>query len=208
MQPVRTPLLNTVPIRDLRPTQMSVGMREVEAKRKRWSQMGGKKRDRFLGRHMMPVLRGPKDRLYIIDHHHLSRALHEEGVKEVLVVAVADLRGLSTDEFWTFVDNRGWLHPFDKKGRRRPVEDLPSSVAGLEDDPYRSLAGELRRIGGFAKDTTPFSEFLWADFLRRRIKTRIVEKDFRRALEQALELGRSQAANHLPGWCGPIESES
>ena len=45
MQPVRTPLLNTVPIRDLRPTQMSVGMREVEAKRKRWSQMGGKKRD-------------------------------------------------------------------------------------------------------------------------------------------------------------------
>ena len=124
------------------------------------------------------------------------------------MVAVADLRGLSTDEFWTFVDNRGWLHPFDKKGRRRPVEDLPSSVAGLEDDPYRSLAGELRRIGGFAKDTTPFSEFLWADFLRRRIKTRIVEKDFRRALEQALELGRSQAANHLPGWCGPIESES
>ena len=94
MQPVRTPLLNTVRIRDLRPTQMSVGMREVEAKRKRWSDMGGKKRAIFLGRHMMPVLRGPKDRLYIIDHHHLSRALYEEGVKEVLVVAVADLRGL------------------------------------------------------------------------------------------------------------------
>lgn len=205
---VRTPLLNTVRIQDLRPTQMSVGMREVEAKRRRWADMGGKKRARFLGRHMMPVLRGPKDRLYIIDHHHLSRALYEEGVTEVLVTAVADLRGLGTDEFWTFVDNRGWLHPFDKKGRRRPVEDLPSSVAGLEDDPYRSLAGELRRMGGFAKDTTPFSEFLWADFLRRRIKTQLVQKDFRRALEKAMDLGRSQDANHLPGWCGPIESEN
>ena len=38
----------------------------------------------------------------------------------------------------------------------------------LVDDPFRSLAGELRRVGGYAKDTTPFSEFLWADFLRRR----------------------------------------
>jgi len=42
-------------------------------------------------------------------------------------------------------------------------------MADLADDPYRSVAGELRRQGGFAKDTTPFSEFLWADFLRRRI---------------------------------------
>ena len=38
------------------------------------------------------------------------------------------------------------------------------TVAELIDDPFRSLAGELRRAGGFAKDTTPFSEFLWADF--------------------------------------------
>jgi hypothetical protein len=43
-------------------------------------------------------------------------------------------------------------------------KDLPKTVAGLIDDPFRSLAGELRRAGGFAKDTTPFSEFLWADF--------------------------------------------
>jgi hypothetical protein len=40
----------------------------------------------------------------------------------------------------------------------------------LIDDPFRSLADELRRAGGFAKDTTPFSEFLWTDFLRRRVK--------------------------------------
>ena len=72
------------------------------------------------------------------------------------------------------------------------------------DKPFRSLAGELRRVGGFAKDTTPFSEFLWGDFLRRRMKRRIVEMDFNGALGQALKLAKSEDADYLPGWCGPV----
>ena len=36
MTVVREPLLETVAILDLRPTQMTVGMREVKDKRKRW----------------------------------------------------------------------------------------------------------------------------------------------------------------------------
>ena len=73
----------------------------------------------------------------------------------------------------------------------------------MVDDPYRSLAGELRRAGGFAKDTTPFSEFLWADFLRRRVKQRRIEENFSAALELALRLAKSEDADYLPGWCGP-----
>jgi hypothetical protein len=72
------------------------------------------------------------------------------------------------------------------------------------DDPFRSLAGELRRSGGFAKDTTPFSEFLWADFLRRRIKRKLLDDDFSAALVRALKLAKSSDADFLPGWCGPI----
>jgi hypothetical protein len=56
-------------------------------------------------------------------------------------------------------------------------------VSGLKDDPFRSLAGELRRAGGFAKDTTPFSEFLWADFLRRKMSRKSVDADFEKAME-------------------------
>jgi len=73
----------------------------------------------------------------------------------------------------------------------------------LKDDPFRSLAGELRRAGGFAKDTTPFSEFLWADFFRRKIKRKAVEADFSVAMKRALLLARSEEAEYLPGWCGP-----
>ena len=79
-------MLHPVPIAELRPTQITVGMREVKAKQKSWQQSDKKKKAEFLGRHMIPVIRGPKDRLYVIDHHHLSLALHNEGVKNVLVI--------------------------------------------------------------------------------------------------------------------------
>jgi hypothetical protein len=80
-------------------------------------------------------------------------------------------------------------------------------VEGLKDDPYRSLAGELRRVGGYAKDTTPFSEFLWADLLRRRISRKSVEANFEKALEKALEIAKSKEAVYLPGWCGAASDD-
>jgi hypothetical protein len=203
MVAVREPILHTVPIAELRPTQITVGMREVQAKQKSWQQQDPKKKAEFLGRHMIPVLRGPKDRLYVLDHHHLSLALHNEGVEEVLVSSVMDLRSLSKDEFWVYLDNRAWVHPYDASGKRRDFADIPKKISGLKDDPFRSVAGELRRMGGFAKDTTPFSEFLWADFMRRRLKPSMVENDFDAAIEQAMKLAKTEDAGYLPGWCGP-----
>jgi hypothetical protein len=79
MTTVREPRLKPVAILDLRPTQFTVGMREVKAKRKRWRDEGKSKGQEFLGKHMIPVILGPKGRHYVIDHHHLARALHDEG---------------------------------------------------------------------------------------------------------------------------------
>jgi hypothetical protein len=200
----REPIVCPVPIKDLRPTQMTVGLREVAEKRTAWRNRSAEKGSLYLGGHMIPVLLGPKGRHYVIDHHHLVRALHEEGVENILINVVADLRTLHKDSFWVFLDNRGWCHPYDADGKRRSFADIPSSIAALADDPFRSLAGELRRAGGFAKDTTPFSEFLWADFLRRRIKRKAVDGDFASALAKALKLAKSDVTNYLPGWCGPL----
>ena len=204
MAVVREPLLQPVPIASLKPTQMTVGFREVAEKQQHWRAQGGGKKSKFLGQHMIPVIFGPKDRYYVIDHHHLARALQREGVKGILVEVVKDLRMLKGDAFWTFLDHHGWVYPYDAQGRRRAYADIPSGIAGLADDPYRSLAGELRRAGGYAKDTTPFSEFLWADFLRPRITRKMIAKDFDAAAQKALTLAKSADANFLPGWCGPI----
>jgi hypothetical protein len=208
MVTVREPLLHPVPIEDLRPTQITVGMREVEEKRQRWREYKGEKKREFLGKHMIPVILGPKQRPYVIDHHHLARALLDEGEKHVLVTVVADLRALEPDAFWVVLDHRGWVHPYDEDGQRRGFRAIPKSVGDLLDDPFRSLAGELRRAGGFAKETTPFSEFLWADFLRRRMNRKAVQKDFAKAMEKALALAKSQEAHYLPGWCGPATNSA
>lgn len=204
MVSVREPILHPVAIDELRPTQITVGMREVEAKRKAWREKKDRKAGEFLGQHMIPVILGPRERHYIIDHHHLARALHDEGVKNMLVMVVANLSRLEPDAFWFVLENRNWTHAFDDEGRRRGYDAIPKSVDGLVDDPFRSLAGELRLAGGFAKDTTPFTEFLWADFLRRRIKRKLVEKEFDRALQKALKLVKSDEADYLPGWCGSV----
>jgi hypothetical protein len=79
MVPVREPVLQPTPIVELRPTQITVGMREVHDRQRRWQQQDGKKKAEFLGRHMIPVIRGPRGRFFIIDHHHLSLALPRLG---------------------------------------------------------------------------------------------------------------------------------
>ncbi|RVA26295.1 chromosome partitioning protein ParB, partial [Mesorhizobium sp. M7D.F.Ca.US.004.03.1.1] len=179
-------------------------MREVALKRQMIrAQDAKKKTGTFLGKHMVPVVLGPKNRNYVTDHHHLARALLEEGVKDVLVTVISDLSALDKDAFLFVLDNRGWMHPFDENGRRRDYAAIPKTIGELIDDPYRSMAGELRRMGGFAKDTTPFSEFIWADFLRRRIDRNAVAKNFDKAMKEAMSLSKGKDADYLPGWCGP-----
>jgi hypothetical protein len=199
----REPLLHPTPILDLRPTQMTVGIREVELKRKSWRERDPKTLEAFLGSHMVPVVVGPGGDRYLVDHHHLSLALYQEGVKSVFVTVVGDLEKVDRANFWNMMDYHGWTHPFDEKGRRQPYEELPKTVEGLLDDPYRSLAGELRKAGGFAKDSTPYSEFVWADYLRPRIKPKAIKSDFEEALADAMALAKSVDADYLPGFCAP-----
>lgn len=200
------PVLVPVRIDDLRPTQISVGLREVEAKRRRWREHHADD-GVWLGSHTIPVVIGPKGRYHVIDHHHLARALHDEGVVDIGVTVVANLSRMDRLAFWTFLDNRGWCHPYDNMGQRRDFSAIPRSIGAMPDDPYRSLAGALRRAGGFAKDTTPFSEFIWADFLRRRVTTKQIAADFDKALVKAHRLAKSGDADFMPGWCGPVADD-
>lgn len=199
------PHLSPVEITALRPTQMTVGLREVENKRKQWAAIREEKGPDFLGHHMVPVVIGYKQRLYLVDHHHLALALHYEGVKHVLTSIVADLSHLGRQEFWSVMDHRNLVYPFDAEGARRPVDELPKRIIDLQDDPFRSLAGAVRDAGGFAKIEAPYTEFLWADFLRRRVSSKDLRHSFDKTMAGAVELARSRDARHLPGWCGRAE---
>jgi hypothetical protein len=197
------PNLKPVPIEELRPTQMTVGFREVAFKRHELRSLPNSKKGKFLGHHFIPAVLGPKGFYHIVDHHHLARALQEEGIKEVFVTVISDLSALDKEAFLVVLDNRSWMHPFDGAGVRRTYADIPRTVSGLTDDPFRSLAGDVLRNGGYAKSVVPFSEFLWADFFRRRFDAARLDDDFGKIAKQALKLARTKEANYLPGWCGP-----
>ncbi|NMM38359.1 MAG: chromosome partitioning protein ParB [Glaciimonas sp.] len=191
-------------LNQLHPTQITVGKAEVALKRKEWSELGKKARSSALADHWFPSIMGPEGRHYIVDHHHFGLALLEEEVKTVSLMVLKDLSWLLPANFWHVMDHHQWVHPYDADGRRRDFDTVPKHLTQLQDDPYRSLAGELRRAGGFSKDVTPFSEFLWADFFRSRIDSERLAQDFTKSLAKAMKLARSQEARYLPGWSGVI----
>lgn len=195
-------LLQEAPIHTLRPTQMTIGFREVAYKRWYWRTLPAAKIEEYLARHVVPVVRGPRDRLYVTDHHHLTRALIEEAVERVFVLPIADFSQLNKPVFWQAMESQHWVHPYDANGERRDYQDIPKRVVELTDDPFRSLASALRRAGGYVKESAPYSEFAWADFLRCHIPCDFVEQDFPCALDNAVALARSQQTKELPGWRG------
>jgi hypothetical protein len=192
-------------VSDLRPTQMAIGQFQVEKKKAALRKLlkDPKKLDAFLIRNPEPTVIGPGGKLYIIDHHHLGRALSELGVNKCYRVVVDDLSNLSEDDFWRTMLDKRWAYPYDGNGKGPySVARLPASVSDLEDDPYRSLAGMVRRAGGFEKSAVPFAEFIWANFFRTRIKLKKGDKNFEKALFQAMKLAHSREAEalELPGY--------
>jgi len=194
----------TVKLEKLHPTQLTVGRIEVDQKRREWAKLGRRGRIEALANHWFPGVCGPDGRNYITDHHHFGLALLEEDVKRVSMLVLKDMSWLTPKAFWLAMDVHHWVHPYDQRGVRRLFTQIPRHLTHLEDDPYRSLAGEVRRAGGYAKDTEPFTEFLWADFFRSKVQAALIKKHFRRAVDEALGLARSNDARYLPGWTGVI----
>lgn len=192
---------------ELRPTQMTVGLREVARKRLRLRSHLRESDGRGASLPPAPVVLGPAGALYLVDRHHWTLAMKLEGWAYVPTRPVADLGALSPAEFWSALEAKGWCRPYDGDGRRVPFAQIPSSVDALQDDPFRSLASALRRAGGFTKQVAPFSEFAWADFLRRHIPREDVALNFDQALEHAQALARGRAARHLPGWRSEADVE-
>jgi len=194
--------LKQVKLEKLRPTQITVGFKEVARKRKSWTKLDPGDRRDAMCKELFPAVKGPGKTYYILDHHHTAAALVREKSERVLVGVVKDLSRLNPQDFWIFMDHYSWVHPYDERGSRRSFDDIPASFEDLRDDPYRSLAGEVRDAGGFAKSDAPFLEFLWANHLRSAISEKLLGQEPKKALAQALALARSRKSSFLPGWPG------
>jgi hypothetical protein len=191
-------------INELRPTQITVGMIEVGDKRRHIAKM---MRDcphrlaHYIADHAIPTVAGYDGRYFLVDHHHLGRALWEAGVETGPFDVIGDLSALEKDAFWREMERQHWVHPYDETGRKRDFTEIPHHLKSLRDDPYRSLAALVRNAGGYEKTAAPFAEFVWADYFRKRIEAAKLAKHwFETAVKQGITLARHAAAAHLPGY--------
>jgi len=198
---IHSALIET-PIDALRPTQITVGFAEVAKKRRSWAGLDKRERKARMREQLFPAVKGPSGGFYILDHHHTALALHQEASDYVQVGLVEDLSSLTEVAFWTYLDHFSWLHAYDARGRRRPFSSIPRALQDLRDDPFRSLAAEVRDAGGFSKPAEPFQEYLWADFFRAAFRTKQLRDKHGKVVEKAIELAKSRDAKHLPGWSG------
>ena len=124
------------------------------------------------------------------------RALYDRGVEWAFVQVEHDWSHLSEGEFWEKMKGSGTkrkrthFYLRDETGRLRSHRDLPKSLAGLKDDPYRSMVYFLTKLGILEKDHEDYplyGEFEVVKFLRPRVdvRTKSGRLRFDAALEEA-----------------------
>jgi len=219
--------LTALPVAQLKPTQNSVGMDEVQAKVAKIESMSANQLADYLLQRPIPVVVGKTSEFFAIDHHHLARALWDAGKRDLAVpTVVAENWGpLDGNHFWKAMARRNWLYPFDGLGAGpcKPSA-LKADVGELENDLYRSLAWRGRERYVYIKDEANpiYAEFKWANFLRSRVIfwgallkwkgdpmemtlkaiSELDPSDYQDRLAYALYLAGSREASGLPGFIG------
>ena len=220
-----------VKLNDLRPTQSAAGFDEVNDKIARYSAKSKADLRDYLLTHPVPVVIGNGGLFYLTDHHHLCNALWktaegknkagiDTGNARVVVAVQYNLAPLKGYHFWKTMHQARLLYLFDNYGGgpMRP-KDLCTHVKHLANDPYRSLAWEVRSRYGYSKSPHAFAEFVWADFFRVRIIidnwilkdkirgseilfSKLPAEQKQEIIDEAMQVARSPEARGMPGYHG------
>jgi hypothetical protein len=185
-------------ILDLKPAQFAIGLLEVEAKMKDYAQMSSEEFHAYTEAHPVPVVKSDHGD-YIIDHHHLCRAFHELGHRNIHIYQKADFSALSDEKFWEQMERAAWVLPQDQFGTLHPCHHLPIDIRGMADDPYRSLVWKLKELGAWQKVDEPFAEFKLANFLRDKVEIRNTVESFGQAVLSAVHYLQTAPRSALAG---------
>jgi hypothetical protein len=191
-----------ISIDELRPTQMTLGLDEVASRAKKIAALSSSELDDLLKKKAIPHVLGPDKQIYIVDHHHLVRALSSLKIREaILGDQLADWSDKEVKDFWRTMEAHHYCWPIDADGNRRPYAAIPTSIADLTDNVWRTL-GRVLRGKAFEDLGTPYQEFMWGDYFRTFMSRRLIELEFDLAVEVAAKLARLPEAQDLPGYWG------
>lgn len=203
---IAAPVVEWMSVNKIRPGQLVIGAAEASIRASALEGMTPTERQKFLEKHSISVVRGPKGRVHLVDGHHLSFALMSLESRGVLAARapaqiIGDLSGETEDNFWKTMQERNWVYLFDENDVAIRPSDLPLQLKKLKDDRYRSLAWLLREEGCFKDLERPFQEFAWAHFLRKSVPLPDNQaKSVTSALLEAKKLAHGPDASRLPGY--------
>src|SRR5450755_2906715 len=127
------PKIQEMAVRQLLPTQLTVGMIEVREKTKHLASLKPKPLQEYLADRAMPVVSGPGGRHYITDHHHLARAALDAGIDTAFFSFEADLSRYDVEEFWREMNRNLWVHPREETGISHHSSLIPTDLKNLID---------------------------------------------------------------------------
>ncbi|MFB2826717.1 ParB-like protein [Aeromonas veronii] len=186
----------------LHPTQGGVGQIQVDETQATLAGMSAKQLDKLMKKKEIPVVIAPDGSYWLVDRHHLTKALWQQGVKDARVKVIGRLQDKAN--FWSQMQNNHWAWLKDEKGQPLTPEQLPTRIDKLPDYPYRTLAGLLQNAGYFRKDKRVyFVEFAWASWLGKQMQWVPVDSaNLAARLQQAKRLACGSDAKELPGYPG------
>jgi len=182
-------------VKDLKPTQMCIGLAQVENRKIDFKNQAKERIVKHLINKPVPVVTNGKNEYWMLDRHHRLRALLEvEHSAEAYGYVVKKIDNAETSEILSFLNDQGWLYLYDNKGLGPySPKELPINLLEMKDDPYRSLAWRLKQEGIFQpKPDIPYYEFRWSLWLRTRNFPPFNSRNLEPALIAARKLVSSQ----------------
>jgi autotransporter-associated beta strand protein len=183
-------------VNTIAPTQLNLGFTEVGKKVSAYDLLSpaGLANDLLTGGSIEPVVIGPGGVLYLTNGHHtftaLTNSIYGAANPSVYVNVIANYSMLTPTQFWAQMQASNFLLPLDN-GVIKSVDPLtgapiPSSFAGMTNDPYRGLEYSILKnkssklftttgnitgavgssIPGLDKTAAFYSDFIWANAYR------------------------------------------
>ena len=200
---------NRLNIKKLVPTQSVVGKYEIGLKVEKLLSKTDEELQEYVLNKVISVVEGPDGNFYVVDGHHSILAFRTLGITAVQVKILQQFpKKMSMKKFWKTMENKKWVY-LKRWGMSIRPKELPRSFDQLEDDPYRSLAWMTRQKNAFANLNIPFQEFYFADLLRDKMNSVILDsdEDYQKALLVAMLFVASEEAKDLPGFIPYAQQE-
>ena len=189
-------------VRDLHPTQFTVGYWEIDERAKKVTSKSGKKLLKYLEEHVGKIVVGPGGDPYIIDRHHLACIMLRTGASATIFATIeANFKTATVDSFWKEMIAHKWVYLYDGHGKG-PLDprQLPKKIKDLEDDPFRSLSWAVRERDGYHESEEAFAEFSWANFFRKKLVNDNSNANMEQLIKEALKICHMPEASGLPGY--------